>query len=345
MSSIFKRKSTWYIQFWSTDFGKTQASLRTKRKATAEKLQAALDDLYLRGLYDPWSDDWQARLEAVRRPAVARKRKEARQDTPTLEEASQRFLKTKSELASSTRRMYDLVTRSFTEHVKEELRELTPGHVLAWLGACDLNLTSKHTYLRHLGVFARWCAKQEWCEDWTADVTLQRKPEKKPKAFTKEEMEKLSHEADGPMKLLVVLASQTGLRRSELARLTWEDVDLDRKVLYVRGQTKSGKERQVPLTEKVAKILDECPREDDGIFPHHVDTLTQDFLALRRDVLPHKKGYSLHSLRHTFCTHLAEAGVPVHVIKGLAGHASIDTTMRYVHSISDARGHVEGAFG
>jgi integrase len=104
-------------------------------------------------------------------------------------------------------------------------------------------------------------------------------------------MEKLAHEADGPMKLLVVLASQTELRRSELARLTWQDMDLDRKVL------------------------------------------------------PEKKGYSLQSLRQMFCTRLAEAGVPVHVIKGLAGHASIDTTMRYVHSISDARGHVEGAFG
>ena len=53
-----------------------------------------------------------------------------------------------------------------------------------------------------------------------------------------------------------------------------------------------------------------------------------------------------HCLRHSFCTLLAEAGTPVHVIKELAGHASIETTLRYMHTSDTAKSQaIAGAFG
>ena len=53
-----------------------------------------------------------------------------------------------------------------------------------------------------------------------------------------------------------------------------------------------------------------------------------------------------HCLRHSFCTLLAEAGTPVHVIKELAGHASIETTLRYMHTSETAKSQaIAGAFG
>lgn len=72
--------------------------------------------------------------------------------------------------------------------------------------------------------------------------------------------------------------------------------------------------------------------------------LTHHFLTLRREVLPGKEDHSLHSLRHTFYTWLAESGVPVHAIKRLAGHASIETTMKYVHMLDDGAGHIMRVF-
>lgn len=45
----------------------------------------------------------------------------------------------------------------------------------------------------------------------------------------------------------------------------------------------------------------------------------------------------VHILRHTFCSYLALHGVPLHVIKELAGHKSIQTTMRYAHLVPDAK--------
>lgn len=71
----------------------------------------------------------------------------------------------------------------------------------------------------------------------------------------------------------------------------------------------------------------------------------QDVLEVRREVFPGKEVHSFHSLRHSYCTWLAEAGTPVHLIKRLAGHQSIETTMQYIHNLSGGHDHVDEAFG
>ncbi len=64
----------------------------------------------------------------------------------------------------------------------------------------------------------------------------------------------------------------------------------------------------------------------------------------RAKVTPPPKPW--HSLRHTFCTELARAGVPVNVIKELAGHKSIETTLRYMHTDREAkRGAIDALRG
>lgn len=357
MSSLFKRGTRYALQFYNAGRSpaKKQVSLGTSRKRTARQLQAELDDLHLRGLYDPWVDDWQRRLEEIKRP-----NKKRRTDRVALGVAVGRFRKAKSGLSPSTQRSYGSVLRLFEAHLARErggsgpvlLSSLRPGDVTSFLGACDLNLTSKHTYLRQLGVFIRWAERKGWMDDITQEIALQRKPEKKPKAFTKEEARALAEHAKGYLRPLVVVGVHTGLRRSELVRLRWEDVDLEGRELHVRGQTKSGKERSVPLSAAAVVALAGLLHREGHVFytraprfPIGAGTLTHAFLALRREVLPRKRDHSLHSLRHTYCTWLAEAGVPVHVIKRLAGHASIETTMRYVHALSDGHEHVDRAFG
>ena len=69
MSSLFKR-SSWTLQYSNENRtpSKRQFSLGTKSKSVAERLQAELDDLYLRGLFDPWTDDFREALENQKRP-------------------------------------------------------------------------------------------------------------------------------------------------------------------------------------------------------------------------------------------------------------------------------------
>jgi len=120
----------------------------------------------------------------------------------------------------------------------------------------------------------------------------------------------------------------------------------------VTGATKSGRERAVPLPSKVVETLERLEHCTGYVFylrvprfQMHPDTITHRFRDVREEVLPSREGFSFHSLRHSYCTWLAEAGTPVHVIKGLAGHSSVTTTMRYIHALSEGQRHVDRAFG
>lgn len=127
--------------------------------------------------------------------------------------------------------------------------------------------------------------------------------------------------------------ANTGLRRSEMWKARRDDVR-DGK-LFVEssptGRTKSGKWRWVPLNQQARDALPFLG--DDRLVTAHADTLGDWFRADARAL--GLRG-SLHWLRHTFCTHLAQAGVSLHDIKELAGHSSIAVTEMYAHHCPNA---------
>jgi len=341
MSSLFKR-SNWTLQYADEDRTPTkkQFSLGTTSKEVAERLKAELDDLYLRGLFDPWTDEFRETLEKQKRPGKP-------QQTVALGEAKEQFVRSRQGLSDASISKYELVTRLFSEHVGEQTRllDIRAADVAEFLEARDLSLTSKHVYRRHLSVFFNWCIDQEWLEQNPADsVTLKRKPDKKPKAFTKEEVDALIEEAGEELGVIILVASRTGIRLGKLVNLSWEDVRLDEEKVHVRGATKSGKERTVPLPERAVEALRELNGEDGEVFDMRRFEASQRFLKVRRKVLPKKEDHSFHSLRHSYCTWLAESGVPTHTIKRLAGHESVETTMRYIHTLSSGHDHVDEAF-
>src|SRR5690606_8675389 len=97
--------------------------------------------------------------------------------------------------------------------------------------------------------------------------------------------------------------------------------------------TKNRKRRTVPLTERLRVALKEVPRRGRYVVSRR-DGQALGYYAMRERL--HRIYLSAgveappkpwHCLRHTFCTELARAGVPIHVIKELAGHASIQTTL------------------
>ena len=87
------------------------------------------------------------------------------------------------------------------------------------------------------------------------------------------------------------------------------------------------------------------PKDTDLVFEENGKPRTKEPSTLRRifdrlfngpDVPPEKR-VSFHTLRHAFCSWLAQEGVPLRVIKELAGHKTIQTTMRYAHLLPDVR--------
>ena len=118
--------------------------------------------------------------------------------------------------------------------------------------------------------------------------------------------------------------------RGEAQALTWRDVGKDEiRVLSEEGaRTKSGRWRIIPISAGADDALREL-KGDRSVLPAVSPTsLSRAFVrTLHRAEVPG----SLHCLRHTYCSHLVMAGVPLRTVQVLAGHASYHTTERYAH--------------
>lgn len=137
----------------------------------------------------------------------------------------------------------------------------------------------------------------------------------------------------------------TGLRVSELVNLKLQDLHLTNKMISVYG--KGEKERFVPINDYATKILREYiiesrsqlvkPSKDKGyVFVNHLgDGITrQSFFKLIKEqcqLVGITKDVSPHTLRHSFATHLLEAGVDLRLIQEMLGHEDISTTQIYTH--------------
>lgn len=158
-----------------------------------------------------------------------------------------------------------------------------------------------------------------------------------------------------------IIILNTGLRMGEFLALTWNDIDFDKRVLYVRtsvvrsrrmndigcdyviGSTKSSNSiRKIPLNDLAISCLHYL--HDEYLFTTYVleydgsfvkpQTYNYRFRSVCRELaLPY---YGVHALRHTFASRLIRRGVPPKVVSELLGHASVSFTLdRYVHVYDD----------
>jgi len=171
----------------------------------------------------------------------------------------------------------------------------------------------------------------------TNKVKPVREPEKEIRMLSPEEVGKLMGACPSVWwQALVAVAVTTGMRRGELLALRWEDVDFNQETVWVRNtrehRTKSRKNRVLALRPEVADLLHTLPREGELVFgtedgPMRGDTVTKEFRKIVEgaDI----KYCTLHDLRRTFVSHLANAGVNAALVQQLAGHSAIATTVKY----------------
>ncbi len=168
-----------------------------------------------------------------------------------------------------------------------------------------------------------------------------RQPKKLPVVLSGTEVEKLLGTLSNPMfRAVTMVMYGAGLRISEACALRVTDIDAARGVLHVR-HGKGDHERCVMLAERLLVGLRSYWRAcrpplpylfpgDDPRAPVTPDRVRGALRAAVR-VCAFSKGVTPHVLRHSFATHLLEAGTDLRVIQSLLGHASIRTTMRYAH--------------
>lgn len=140
-------------------------------------------------------------------------------------------------------------------------------------------------------------------------------------------------------RLLLGLCYGCGLRCGEVRNLRIGDVDLERSMLHVR-QGKGGKDRILPMgvmLQRGIKTYLDTERPQVFLFEGNKgEAFSQRGAqwvmgqALKKTGIK-KEDVSLHTLRHSYATHLLEQGVSILAIKELLGHAHIDTTMIYLH--------------
>ena len=174
------------------------------------------------------------------------------------------------------------------------------------------------------------------------DIPMAKVPKRLPVVLSRDEIGRL-FAACGNLRTRTVLMTTyaAGLRVSEVCALQVGDIESapDRMCLKVR-QGKGGQDRYTLLSPRLLETLRrywQTARPHPWLFPNQAgDGPMQDQTAQRmyraacdRAGLTNAAG--IHTLRHSFATHLLEAGVDLHTIQRLLGHGHLSTTMRYLH--------------
>jgi integrase len=154
-------------------------------------------------------------------------------------------------------------------------------------------------------------------------------------------MEAIDQDHDIQAANLMRLALCTGMRRGELLKLKWEDIDFDRGFIHIRIP-KGGKDQTIPLNQAARQTLEGHPREDGTpfVFPGRGGKQRTGITApvnriKARAGLP-KDFRPLHGLRHTYASMLASSGqVDLYTLQKLLTHKTGAMTQRYAHLRDD----------
>jgi|TARA_B100001964_G_scaffold236425_1_gene298124 site-specific recombinase XerD len=225
---------------------------------------------------------------------------------------------------------------------KKTLLELTPRHISAYIkkmrgeGVGDTMINHELRLLRH----AYNLAIKEWeLVDTTpfAKVSIPKGNNKRVRYLSKEEEKMLLANLPDWLRPIVIIARETGLRLSNIANLTWTQVNLFSKMIIIE-RTKNGNPIGIPMTKNVfdtLKALSKVRRIDsDFIFGKKGKPFRRWWISKSFKRVCEKAGienFRFHDLRHDFCSRLVQRGVDLYTVAALAGHKDISTTQRYAH--------------
>jgi integrase/recombinase XerD len=253
-----------------------------------------------------------------------------------------------------TVRNYVQVIKQFSDYIGHSPVKLTQDDIRNYL--LHLKRVKKleaRTINLHLYAIRSFCQFMLPDTDIMRPFTRMREPDKQPRVISREEVEKLIAGAGNlKCKAVISLLYSSGLRLAECTNLRIADIDSKRMILHVH-EGKGAKDRYALLADRTLVILREyykAYRPVEWLFPGKVpgnplhSRIIQEFVRYTGRKVGLDKPVSPHVLRHSFATHLLEAGVPLQVIQHLLGHSRISTTAIYTHVSTDMLRSVKSPF-
>jgi len=266
----------------------------------------------------------------------------AKLEVPKFREHIERFehqitIKSYSE---STVFSYSRAIAQISLYFKKSPLDLEPDEINSYLFTLREQKGLSDTYFKHAVYGLRFFYRVYDLEDRAIRLPNLKNKRKLPVVFSQQELRILFKTPQRlKQRILLSLIYSAGLRVSEVCKLKISDIDFDRKQIHIR-LSKNNKSRYVVLSDYIAKGICqyiEGAKPKDFLFngrekgsPLGHSAVQQSFrLAMEKSQI--QKDACVHTLRHSFATHLLEQGVDIVTIKEQLGHAHIQTTMMYLH--------------
>lgn len=226
---------------------------------------------------------------------------------------------------------------------KKEVNELTAADLKRYMVFAmekqGINENTAHSRLNALKFYFEQVLGRE---KFFWDIPRPKKPQILPKLLNESELAKLFNAlTNRKHKAMLFLAYSSGLRVSEIVNLKIADIDSKRMQIFIE-RAKGKKDRYVNLSPVLLDILrnyikEYSPRpriylfESEQTFTAYPSRTVQQIFYNAKQKAGIRKEIGIHSLRHSFATHLLEKGTDIKYIKDLLGHFNIKTTERYLH--------------
>jgi integrase/recombinase XerD len=230
---------------------------------------------------------------------------------------------------------YIFYVKKFLKHCRKDPKEFSKKDVMEYLDKCvergfsGNSLNVVHNALRFMMI-------DILRKGMRVNIKYAKTPKTNPEVLSRDEVRRLIAAISNPKhKLLISLMYGAGLRVSEAIKLTKQDLDIDAGIGWVR-HGKGDKDRPFIIPECIKKKLGELLRDNPsytftGQKGHLTARSVQEIIARAARKAKIKKNIHPHTLRHSFATHLIEAGNDVTVVQALLGHGEVRSTMTYLH--------------
>ncbi|MFW6118814.1 MAG: tyrosine-type recombinase/integrase [Planctomycetota bacterium] len=324
MAFLQKRGKYWYI-YWRQDGKKHGKSLKTTRKSVAQQYLKEFEyKLATRQLgqttdigLDQLRDEYLLYSKATKKQSTYE-----RHDEPRVN----RFVDYLTECG--VRKASEITPRHVQDYQHELLDDLATS-------------TVRHTMFAASGMLT-FAVERGYIESNPVKKVKKPKVTKNPPRYLSfdewEEVRAIAEQTE--LWPLVATAYYTGFRNSELRFLRWEEIDFERNVITLRNKEgftlKNRESRTVPLNKELKRILQPLKKKSGYCF---LNRKGQQFGATQltrrfKKVIVEPSGlpdFTLHTLRHTFASHLVMKGVSIYKVSRWLGHKSVNTTMIYAH--------------